>query len=74
MRQAVRPARKSASPAAPVVSMSMPSAPASIMWSATKLMSLTSMSQASSCAARASSTFMSGSSSDQLSMGPSGLE
>ncbi len=43
LRQAVRAARKSASPAAPVVSMSMPSAPASIMASATKLMSSTSI-------------------------------
>ena len=35
LRQAVRAARKSASPAAPVVSMSMPSVPAATMWSAT---------------------------------------
>ncbi len=50
VRQAVRPARKSASPAAPVVSKSMPSAPAATIASATKSMSSTSISQASSWA------------------------
>ena len=73
-RQAVRAARKSASPAAPVVSMSMPSAPASIMASATKSMSSTSIPQASTWASRASSILPIGSSSDQLGMGPSGFE
>ena len=54
--------------------MSMPSAPASIIASATKLMSSTSISQASTWASRASSILPMGSSSDQLGMGPSGFE
>ncbi len=74
LRQAVRAARKSASPAAPVVSMSMPSAPASIIASATKSMSSTSIPQASTWASRASSILPRGSSSDQFGMGPSGFE
>ena len=67
-------ASRSASPAAPAVSRSIASAPASHTPSATKMMSCAAISAASSCAARASAMRPSGSSSDQFAIGPSGLE
>ncbi|MBE0528901.1 MAG: hypothetical protein IH629_06845, partial [Thermoleophilia bacterium] len=71
---ALRVARKSPSPAAPAVSKSMPSAPASHMPSATNTMSSTAWSIAATWASRASSMRPSGRSSDQFGIGPSGIE
>ena len=69
-----RAARNSGSPEAPVVSQSIASAPASHCESARFTMSTTAISTASSADARASAILPSGSSSFQLSQGPSGLE
>ena len=73
-RTALSTARKSASPAAPVVSKFMPSAPASHIASPMRTMSSSDSAAASSWAARASSMRPSGRSCDQLGHGPSGFE
>ena len=71
---ALRVASRSPSPAAAEVSKSRPSAPASSMASATYTMSRVACTPASTCEARASAILPSGSSSDQLGHGPSGME
>jgi len=74
IRVALRAARNSGSPEAPVVSQSIASAPASHCESASLTMSATAISTASSAAARASAILPSGSSALQFSQGPSGFE